>query len=121
MNYEKPVSKSTLKRRRKKNRLLTEQQCRCCYCAEPITVDSGTFDHVTARADGGGDGVENMVLACYDCNQAFADAPPKEKILMLYRRLLAALNGEPQPVKRVQLQGAKKRQQTDTNHQAAYA
>ena len=39
----------------------------CHWCKKP--KDRLTIDHVTRRADGGADDLENLVLACKPCNQ----------------------------------------------------
>lgn len=41
---------------------------KCHYCGKPLTYDQATLDHVVARVNGGSDRIENLVIACYDCN-----------------------------------------------------
>lgn len=43
---------------------------RCAYCGEPLARESATADHVHPIADGGTDGLRNLVLACAPCNRA---------------------------------------------------
>jgi 5-methylcytosine-specific restriction endonuclease McrA len=41
---------------------------RCAYCADPLHIEQATLDHVLPRCLGGPTTVENVVVACYDCN-----------------------------------------------------
>lgn len=43
---------------------------RCEYCRDPESVSLAAFhvDHIIARQHGGGDELENLALACPDCN-----------------------------------------------------
>ena len=58
----------------------------CFYCLARIrtSVDL-TLDHVVPRAHGGTNHVGNLVVCCNSCNQHFADAPAKLKILWMLR------------------------------------
>lgn len=77
-------------RRTIKDRLYIAQAGRCCYCDEvmlPFGVisqarwsrlygisrrqaraRSASIEHLVRRADGGGNGVDNLALACTACN-----------------------------------------------------
>lgn len=51
--------------------------CRYCRSADnPLTVD-----HVTPRALGGGDGPDNLVAACKDCNAGKTSTSPDEHLV----------------------------------------
>ena len=57
------------------------QNGRCYYCACQMTLKksqptSRTIDHFWPKSLGGSNGVNNYVLACWDCNQAKGDQPP---------------------------------------------
>lgn len=41
---------------------------RCQYCLAALTYQTATADHVVPVARGGGDGLENVALACRSCN-----------------------------------------------------
>jgi len=41
---------------------------RCAYCGADITPENYTLDHVIARSKGGNSEINNIVLACFDCN-----------------------------------------------------
>lgn len=50
---------------------------RCVWCARHLTYCShdATVDHVLCRSRGGGDGLENLLLACAACNHRRSDRP----------------------------------------------
>jgi hypothetical protein len=61
------------------NRLSESQNHRCAYCGVDTYVghwDKGnkserqkaTFDHIIPRSEGGADTMDNMIMACIDCN-----------------------------------------------------
>lgn len=41
---------------------------KCVYCGRPATQIPLEVDHVLALANGGGNEIENLATACYDCN-----------------------------------------------------
>jgi hypothetical protein len=41
---------------------------RCRYCEKQLTRFTATLDHVTPVAEGGDNGIENLVTACLGCN-----------------------------------------------------
>ena len=54
-------------------RLAEAQNWRCCWCHQPMALerkrpDSATFEHIVPRCMGGPDRIENVVIACNDCN-----------------------------------------------------
>lgn len=62
---------------------------RCFYCGKALTpvadirqptaqndTKRPTLDHVTARAHGGRNSIDNFVLACVDCNSRKSDGSP---------------------------------------------
>ena len=59
------------------------QNWRCCYCGLRVFVDrpkrkqhnQPTIDHVTPLSKGGADHPDNMVIACFRCNQELRDVP----------------------------------------------
>lgn len=52
----------------------------CVWCRKPLTHRSAdaTVDHVRCRCDGGGNGLENLVLACAGCNHRRSNAPAED-------------------------------------------
>lgn len=53
--------------------LVTRTGGLCEYCREPIEMRPGprqaTIDHVIPRSSGGLDVIDNLRLACHECNQ----------------------------------------------------
>jgi len=49
-------------------RLLWEEDCRCWYCLCEIPYAEATIDHVVPRISGGPSSIDNLVLACLECN-----------------------------------------------------
>lgn len=56
-------------KRRRKKALLEMQRDRCAYCLCLLTLDTATVDHIKPRAYGGHDRNDNLVAACWSCNQ----------------------------------------------------
>jgi len=52
----------------------------CVWCSKPLSHRDGdaTVDHVRCRSDGGGNGLDNLVLACTSCNHRRSNAPAGE-------------------------------------------
>jgi 5-methylcytosine-specific restriction endonuclease McrA len=40
----------------------------CKYCGKELTMQTATIDHVIPRCKGGTNAKENLVLACFKCN-----------------------------------------------------
>lgn len=57
-----------------RGRLKAAQQNRCCYCDRPMSWRSpfhprrATIEHLRRKADGGGNELDNLALACLECN-----------------------------------------------------
>ena len=57
----------------KRTRLAESQNWKCCYCGCSMNESHGksnsvTVEHVTPKSMGGTDNQENLVAACYKCN-----------------------------------------------------
>lgn len=63
-----PVDRAT------RRAILTRDSSRCCYCG----AHAATIDHVFPRSRGGLDTWDNLVAACYACNQRKANKTPEE-------------------------------------------
>lgn len=71
-------SKLQVVRGNKLHKLSEAQNHRCCYCGRGTWIASfneggnigsmATLEHVIARADGGTDSLDNLVMACHACN-----------------------------------------------------
>lgn len=60
---------------------------RCTWCGRPVQrvrvhrglpTDAATLDHLTPRAHGGPLSPDNLVLACFACNNARGDMPAED-------------------------------------------
>lgn len=54
---------------------LKEQNGRCKYCLDPLSVKAATRDHVIPRVAGGLNHKDNIVAACAHCNQTKGHTP----------------------------------------------
>lgn len=59
----------------------------CEYCLNPVAESEATVDHVVPKSRRGGNEVENLALACYDCNQAKGDLTALEFVYLNGRKL----------------------------------
>jgi 5-methylcytosine-specific restriction endonuclease McrA len=55
----------------------------CQYCGHKVSLTDFTFDHVLPRRMGGKTSWENIVVACYDCNQKKQDRTPQQAKMRL--------------------------------------
>jgi len=51
---------------------------KCQYCGCKVTMDGFTFEHVIPRHQGGKTCWENIVAACFECNQRKRDRTPEQ-------------------------------------------
>ncbi len=58
---------------------------RCQYCGAKVPRPEMTLDHVVPRAQGGPTRWENIVLACFRCNQRKANRTPDQAAMRLLR------------------------------------
>jgi 5-methylcytosine-specific restriction endonuclease McrA len=58
----------------------------CQYCHRQLDAKKLTLDHVIPRSRNGGSTWENLVAACYACNNRKADRTPAEAGMQLERR-----------------------------------
>jgi len=42
---------------------------KCAYCGTHLTFQNATLDHIIPLGRGGSAGIENVTLACADCNR----------------------------------------------------
>lgn len=52
-----------------RNNIILRDKYTCQYCANKFSFHDLTFDHVIPRRDGGKTNWNNIVSACYSCNQ----------------------------------------------------
>ncbi len=53
---------------------------RCFYCKRVLLFEESTLDHVIAKAKGGSNGIDNLVLSCMPCNNKKGDMDQAEFI-----------------------------------------
>ena len=72
-----------------KLRLVSKTDCRCAYCGNLLTTDpqkilngqlagAWSIDHMTPIKKGGSDNEDNLILACFSCNQIKRDRTVEE-------------------------------------------
>ncbi len=72
ISSEQPIVKTKRQRsrdRKPKRLRLWNQNPYCFYCNAQLTFNESTLDHVIPLSKGGSNRIENLVLACSDCNQ----------------------------------------------------
>jgi 5-methylcytosine-specific restriction endonuclease McrA len=58
----------------------------CQYCAEALTTETYSLDHVIPRSRGGTSDWDNIVSACKDCNFEKANRTPEEAGMRLLQK-----------------------------------
>ena len=58
----------------------------CQYCNTKHTLSKLTYDHVLPRSRGGRTTWENIVMACYPCNERKADRTPEQAGMKLRKQ-----------------------------------
>lgn len=70
------MTHQTSQRKRLFTRLIERDGAGCHYCGEPLLANKHvdfnpqgiSVDHIVPQIEGGGDDIENLVLACRRCN-----------------------------------------------------
>ncbi len=76
-------------KRRRYLALLDRDGSSCYWCFEVFSpINPYSLDHVTPTSRGGGNGLDNLVLACFWCNNARADRTPQEYMAWLAENYL---------------------------------
>ena len=71
------ISNNRDKRKRtytKEKKLLYTQDKACCYCHKELELSDATIEHKIPLSKGGNNKIENLSLACKECNQAKGDS-----------------------------------------------
>ena len=66
--------------------IFTRDNYRCQYCRHKFRTEDLTFDHVVPIARGGRKTWENIVTACWRCNNKKSGLTPEEAGMRLYRK-----------------------------------
>lgn len=56
---------------------------RCQYCGEKLPMSALSYDHVLPRSQGGKTSWENIVMACYSCNDKKGGRTPEQAGMLL--------------------------------------
>ncbi|NJL62327.1 MAG: HNH endonuclease [Methylacidiphilales bacterium] len=68
-------------KRNKKTQLIREYGSRCWWCGCYLPSEELTIDHLKPKSKGGSDSLENLRLACFQCNNSRGNSlfPPEKK------------------------------------------
>jgi len=55
-------------RNQKRRQKLLDKDPHCYFCKREVDLNTSTLDHLVARAKGGKNSLDNLVLSCYICN-----------------------------------------------------
>lgn len=66
--------------------LFARDRNQCQYCGHFFPTSELSIDHVTPRAQGGGDTWENLVCACVKCNARKGGRTPEQAMMAIIRR-----------------------------------
>jgi 5-methylcytosine-specific restriction endonuclease McrA len=65
--------------------VMTRDGFRCQYCNRTLPVSDLNYDHVVPRSQGGKTAWENIVTACYTCNERKGNRTPEQAGMKLCR------------------------------------
>jgi len=80
------VSRGKQKVKFSRANVLMRDRCRCQYCGGKFSARDLTFDHVTPRCQGGKTVWENIVMACWPCNDGKGGRRPEQADMRLIRQ-----------------------------------
>ena len=63
--------------------VMTRDKFRCQYCGRKLPMSDLSYDHVIPRCQGGKTTWENIVTACYPCNDRKASRTPRQAGMQL--------------------------------------
>jgi 5-methylcytosine-specific restriction endonuclease McrA len=64
----------------------TRDEFCCQYCGRKLPLGKLTYDHVVPRSQGGRTTWENIVMACYGCNERKGDRTPQKAGMQLRKQ-----------------------------------
>jgi 5-methylcytosine-specific restriction endonuclease McrA len=69
----------------KKNQLLLEYGSCCYWCRKEFPMEKLTIDHLKPKSKGGSNNLENLRLACFECNNSRGNSLfPPDKIIFSF-------------------------------------
>jgi len=77
----------------KRSRILARDRFRCQYCGAKGTAFDLTIDHILPVSRGGFTSPENLVTACFSCNQRKNNRTPEEARMPLLKNPAALVYG----------------------------
>ena len=77
----------------KRSRILARDRYRCQYCGRRGGLFDLTMDHILPASRGGGNSPDNLVTACFACNQRKGDRTPEEARMPLLKNPAALTYG----------------------------
>ena len=83
LDYARVPRKSRAMSRRS---ILARDAHTCQYCLTPFPASQLTLDHIIPQSRGGANSWENLVVACFPCNNVKAARTPEEAGMPLQRR-----------------------------------
>lgn len=76
--------KAAKARAAKVERLIDRGGSRCFYCGRELERNEITIEHLKAKANGGGSGLNNLKISCKPCNVKVGNLSVKEKMKLSY-------------------------------------
>jgi 5-methylcytosine-specific restriction endonuclease McrA len=72
---------NTKQKRKKRNKLIDEYGSRCWWCGRDLPQEQLTLDHLKPTSKGGSNSLENLRLACRECNSSRGNSlfPPRKR------------------------------------------
>lgn len=67
----------------------------CQYCADALTTETYSLDHIVPRSRGGRSTWENLVACCKDCNSRKANRTPQEAHMRLMKKPVVPSSNDP--------------------------
>lgn len=74
------------RRRKLKSCIFIRDKNRCFYCNKELTYKQSTLDHIIPRSQGGFAEYNNLVLACFRCNNDRGIMPADQFLIMIYAK-----------------------------------
>jgi 5-methylcytosine-specific restriction endonuclease McrA len=72
---------TTKQKKSKKANLIEEFGAKCWWCEHNFSPEKLTLDHLRPKSKGGSNSLENLRLACFNCNNSRGNSlyPPQKK------------------------------------------